>query len=383
MSSHTFADTVQSLFASFPLKLVATAIAFAVLSGVGELLRRAGPWLKDRVDDALVESLQAALMAVLTAGVGFFLIAVWEAGPQVDVIVTALDLQQDDIINVVFTAGILAAAYSLTRVSKNAIRRLSRERGAITNHQQEVLHHVAQIAIFVVAGFVVLALWNVKPESLLVGASVATVMVGLAARQTLGAVLAGFVVLFSRPFELGDWVQIGDEEGVVTDITIFNTQLRTFDEEFVMIPNDLVTDTEIVNRSRKGRLRLEVDVGVDYETHVEEAMRVATEAMQEVDLLMDKPDPHVVLSEFGGSSVVLRLRFYINNPSARKMWKARTQVIARVKDAFAQEGIKIPFPQRELSGRGEGFVVAQDRPVETASTSADGDAAGKNGEGER
>ena len=82
-------------------------------------------------------------------------------------------------------------------------------------------------------------------------------------------------------------------------------------------------------------------------------MAVAAEAMTGTETPMERPDPYVVLSEFGGSSVVLKLRYYIDNPSARKMWKARTEVIASVKEAFAAEDITIPFPQRELSGRSQ------------------------------
>ena len=169
----------------------------------------------------------------------------------------------------------------------------------------------------------------------------------------IGAVLAGFVVLFSRPFELGDWVVIDDQEGVVTDITIVNTQIRTFDDEYVMIPNDLVTDTDVVNRSRKGRLRLNVDVGVDYDTDLDEAIEVAEDAMRDHNLVLSPPEPHAVLTGFDDSEIGMRLRFYISNPSARKMWKARTRVTLAVKRAFDDAGIKIPFPQRELSGRPE------------------------------
>ncbi|MFB6087433.1 MAG: mechanosensitive ion channel family protein [Haloarculaceae archaeon] len=382
-------DAVQSTFTGVDGQLLGTVLAIAALVLVVETVRRSGSWLKARFDDAVVESLQAGVTTVTTVTVGAFLVVVWHAGPQVNTVLQTLEFSRADAINVVFTVAILGVAYSLTRVTKTAIKRLSRQRGAISNHQQEVAHHVVQIGVYVVALLVVFGLWGVDPGGLLVGAGVAGVVLGLAARQTLGAVLAGFVVLFSRPFELGDWVQIDDREGVVTDITIVNTQLRTFDDEFVMIPNDVVTSTEVINRSRKGRLRLNTDVGVDYDTNVEHAMEVAAEVLTETDLVMRKPDPHVVLKEFGPSSVVLRLRYYIDNPSARKMWKARTRVVSGVHAAFADEGIKIPFPQRELSGRreagglrvtgdgvadGDGTDDGDDADAEEDEPDADGDA---------
>lgn len=376
-----FTEFVHATFPDLSMQILGSVLALLALALVGWGVRTVGPWLKDHVDGAVVESAQAGVMTVLTAIVGVFLIAVWRAGEMVQDAVGTAQITQDDLIKLVLTVAILAGAYFVTRASKRFIKRVFRQRNAITNHHQEVAHHVSQIAIYVLAGLVVLGLWDVSPESLVVSAGVATVFLGLAARQTLGAVLAGFVVLFSRPFELGDWVVVDDIEGIVTDITVVNTQIRTFDEEYVMIPNDVVTATEVVNRSRKGRLRLETDVGVDYATDVEEAIEVATAAMADVEVLMERPEPNVVVAEFGASSVLLRMRYYIAKPSARKMWKARTEVISSVKTAFDEAGVKIPFPQRELSGRAErgGFEVAGEDGADPASSSVA--APDRNGEG--
>jgi small-conductance mechanosensitive channel len=355
---HPLRELIWAATVSTEARLLVTLLALIVLGVLGVAVRSAGSRLKEHMDDPLAESIQAGFLTFWTATTVMFLIAVWRAGWLVERGFEEIDPSRRQLAAIGLSIAVLVAAYGLTRVTKNSIRRLSKERGAITDHQQEVGHHLVQILIFGLAVLVVLGIWNVDPSQLLLGAGAAGVVIGLAARQTLGAVLAGFVVLFSRPFDLGDWVVIGEEEGIVTDISVFNTQLRTFDDEYVMIPNDIVTDTEIRNRSRKGRLRLETDVGVDYDTDVEHAMEVAAEAMGETETPMERPDPNVVLSEFGGSSVVLRLRYYIDNPSARKMWKARTEVISAVKEAFAAEGIKIPFPQRELSGRPEAGGLA-------------------------
>ncbi|MFW5939578.1 MAG: mechanosensitive ion channel family protein [Halolamina sp.] len=357
---HGIRTWIGTTFASTELQLLATLVALVALVAAGVAARRIGPWLKHYVDDPVAESIQGVAFALWTAGTVLFLLPVWRAGWLLEQGVAQIDPNSQQVVAILLSGAVFVAAYGLTRLTKNAIRRLSEERGAITDHQQQVAHHVVQLLIFGLAVLVVLGIWNVDPGQLLLGAGAAGVVIGLAARQTLGAVLAGFVVLFSRPFDLGDWVVIDDEEGIVTDISVFNTQIRTFNDEYVMIPNDLVTETEIRNRSRKGRLRIETDVGVDYDTDVQHAMEIAAEAMAETETPMERPDPNVVLSEFGGSSVVLKLRYYIDNPSARKMWKARTEVIAAVKEAFAAEDIKIPFPQRELSGRPEagGLAVA-------------------------
>ncbi|QLG26579.1 mechanosensitive ion channel family protein [Halorarum halophilum] len=370
-------EPLHELFPTVEAQLVGTLMVVVGLLLVGELIRASGDPLKERYNDTLVEAAQAGTMAVLTALVGIFFVVVWRGGAVVLFLIDVLDIEERDIAKLMFTAVILAGAYSLTRVTKRSVKRIGKRRGALSQHQRQIAHHVVQVTIFIVAVLVALSLWKVNIGGLLVGAGFAGIVLGLAARQTLGAVLAGFVVLFSRPFELGDWVRIGEHEGIVTDINIVNTQLRTYNDEFLMVPNDTVTSQEILNRSRKGRLRINVDVGVDYDADLEEAIDIAEGVMADREHVLEKPNPQVVLPEFGDSAVVLRLRFYIDNPSARKMWKARTNVIAALKSAFDDAGVTIPFPQRELSARGgrpavdvTEAVADNGAPPETESNSA-------------
>ena len=181
----------------------------------------------------------------------------------------------------------------------------------------------------------------------------------MAARQTLGSLIAGFVLMFSRPFTIGDWVEIGGHEGIVTNITIMNTRMKNFDGESIIIPNDRVSNQAITNRSSQGHLRLRVDVGVDYGTDPEHAERVAVEAISEARPVSESPAPQVIPKAFGDSAIVLELRFWIDHPTPARKWRAVSEVIHAVKADFEAEGIKIPFPQRELSGRAEtgGFQV--------------------------
>jgi small-conductance mechanosensitive channel len=173
--------------------------------------------------------------------------------------------------------------------------------------------------------------------------------------------------MFSRPFTIGDWVRIGDQEGIVTDITIFNTRLENFDGEFVVIPNDQVSNQAITNRSQKGLLRLRVDVGIDYANDPDHAKRVALDAISDCPEVVDAPPPQVFPKNFGDSAVVMEMRFWIDHPTPPRKWKAVSAVVTSVKSAFEQEGIEIPFPQRELSGRGGGFDV---KGVDDAAESA-------------
>nr|WP_272904737.1 mechanosensitive ion channel family protein [Halobacterium sp. TGN-42-S1] len=269
---------------------------------------------------------------------------------------------------IAITMGLFAAVYVGTGALEDVVERFTRTQEGITDHQTEVTFRILQITLYIATLIAALGFWNVDLSGLLIGAGFAGIVLGMAARQTLGAVIAGLVLMFSRPFEIGDWVKIGDKHGIVTDITIVNTRLQTFDGEYVMLPNDLVGSNEIVNRSRKGRLRIHVEAGVDYGTDVQHAMDVAKSALSDVEDVLSVPRPQVVLKEFADSAVVLDIRVWIDKPSSRRRWRAQTAVIRAVKSAFEEEGIKIPFPQREVSGRAEtgGFRVHEQQPGDEA-----------------
>jgi small-conductance mechanosensitive channel len=253
--------------------------------------------------------------------------------------------------------------------AKRVIGVLFEERDAFSRHQRTVSYHVVQLVLYLFAIVASVAVWGIDLGDILLGAGFLSVVVGLAARQTLASVLAGFVLLFGRPFDIGDWVAVDGQEGIVTDVSIFNTELRTFNGEYLVLPNDVVTAETLINRSRRGRLRVDVEVGVDYDADLDRARELAVEAVEglETDDIRDYPEPVAVYTEFGDSAVVLEVRFWIDDPTAARRWNSRTVVIGAVKTAFAEAGITIPFPQRTLGGRG-----GRDENVPSVPTSEDG-----------
>ena len=347
-------------------EVLATVLIVAAVLGA----RRLSAWFCARHTDssAWVRLSVSGAATVLTAVGVVLVIAVW--GLLQPLLASFRTLGLATIGTEVVLSGVLiAGAYVLSGLIGQLIRELTRREENISEHQREIVFRLSQVSVYALAGLTIVSLFTNDPSSLLVGAGFLGIVVGMAARQTLGAVLAGFVLMFSRPFEVGDWVEIGDHEGIVTDITVVNTRIQTFDGEYVMLPNDTVSGTPITNRNRKGRLRIEVEVGVDYDDDPRRAAEIAKSAVTDLDEVLRVPTPQVVLKRFGDSSVILGVRVWIDKPSARRLWRARTAVIDAVKDAFVAEGITIPFPQRSVSGRdadGEGPVTLAGGPPEAA-----------------
>lgn len=326
-------------------------------SRIADGVRLVGGYIPRTVAELFVRLLQGLVLAAAALS----LLVVWGLVDTVEIVLGYLSGSVPVVGRGGLTLVVALLAYVGADQYKQMVVRVGREATWLTDHQQEIVIRLGQIVILLAAGLLALTVWEVNLQGLLVGAGFLGIVVGLAARQTLGALIAGFVLMFSRPFEIGDWIEIGEEEGVVTDITIMNTRLENFDGEVVYLPNDRVNEQAIVNRSRRGSLRLRVDVGIDYDSDPEHAKTVALETIKEIDVVADGPPPQIVPKSFGDSAVVLEMRFWIDHPTPPRKWNATERVVTAVKAAFEREGIKIPFPQRELSGRAEtdGFRVQE------------------------
>ena len=350
---------VQLTFESVGSRYVATAGAILLFVLVVAATYRIGRRLKSERDPDAIEAAQSVTVTTVAILVSGFLVAVWRVSGEVIAALGFLSVTPEDGIKALVTFIVLAGALTVTRLTKRSVK-YGAGRVSITPHQREVAHHAIQIAVFVPAVAFVIALWGIPVSNIFLGAGVLGIVLGFAARKTLSGILSGFVILFARPFEVGDWIRVGDQEGIITDITVYNTRIRTFNEEHVLIPNEVVTENEVVNYSKTDRLRLETAVGIDYATDINTAARVAVGAMERVEEVATEPPPDVIRQEFADSAVVLRLRYWITTPTVQAKWRAQNAVVESVKTAFEAEGIKIPFPQRELAGREEagGFRLA-------------------------
>jgi Small-conductance mechanosensitive channel len=267
------------------------------------------------------------------------------------------------LVQIAATVGIAAAAVLGIDLMESWLEEYAAESDAINEHQRGIVFRVLQIAVIAAAGVGALTVWGVNLDGLFVGAGFLGIVIGTAARTTLGSLIAGLVLMFSRPFEFGDWVALDGREGIVADITIVNTRIRNQHGEEIVLPNEKVANATITNRSRLGQLRLSVDVGVDYAADLERAERVVAETLDDLSEVLSNPTPQVVPKSLADSAVVLECRFWIDHPSAAKRTMAEAAVVREVKAALDEAGVKIPYPQRELLGREEagGLRIDGDR----------------------
>ncbi|WP_455449448.1 mechanosensitive ion channel family protein [Natrinema thermotolerans] len=362
MSVLTRLDWLSEVFPTVPLRLAVSLVAVGLVFAVLLSYRRLHGRVAERTRPLYADVVSVAVLIGACAVSAGVVLGVWDRTDEVRQLFVGLDPGGDTVPRAVFSFILLVLTVIVTRFVRRIIEEVMDSTAAVTEHQRQITHRLSQVIIWTVALVVILGIWIEDLGSLLVGAGFLGIVLGMAARQTLGTMLSGFVLMFARPFEIGDWIEVEGDEGIVTDISIVNTRVRSFDGEYIMIPNDVIASSMVTNRSKRGRLRIEVEVGVDYGTDVDRAASLAESAIGDVDEVLTAPSPQVVGKSFGDSAMILGVRFWIDKPSARRYWEARTAAIDAVKRAFEDEGIKIPFPQRELSGRAEtgGFRIADD-----------------------
>lgn len=254
----------------------------------------------------------------------------------------------------VFTTIVaLSATFVIGRALGYALRFLE-ESGPLTPHQREVLYRAFQLVtfggVFVV---VVIYVWEISFTNVVLGAGVTSVILALAARQTLSSVFAGITLIMTGVFRVGDWVKVDQRFGQITQISLFNTMVRSPQGETHVFPNDDIIARDITNLG-KGRYRNDVLVGVDYETDITHATAVCDSLLEELTSddgnNVDGYHPTTV-KDFEDSQIELSVKMWVAEPRPMAINRAQTTVLATLQEEFAAERITIPFPQRTISER--------------------------------
>ncbi|SDQ44331.1 mechanosensitive ion channel family protein [Natronobacterium texcoconense] len=181
-------------------------------------------------------------------------------------------------------------------------------------------------------------------------AAAGAVVVGLAMQSTIANFVAGVFIFVDEPFRIGDWIEWDEYSGVVEDVSLRVTRVRTFDNELLTVPNAQLTDCVIKNPVDADKLRMRFVFGIGYDDDIDRARQIIVdEAMRHPDI-MDDPEPSVRLTELGDSDVGLESRFWIADPSRSDFVRIKGEFVTAVKRRFDEEGIDIPYPVRTLEG---------------------------------
>ncbi len=191
----------------------------------------------------------------------------------------------------------------------------------------------------------VVTMLGVETTSLIAILGAAGLAVGLALQGSLSNFAGGVLILFFKPFEVGDYIKTSDYEGVVEEIQIFVTILRTLDNKRIIIPNGILSNEILTNVYKNGRVRLSHTFGIGYEDNIEDAKAAIMRVVEKTDGIMKDPAPSVQVSGHGDNAVEILLWTWVK---PEDHWRVHFELYEEVKKEFDKSSISIPYPQRDV-----------------------------------
>lgn len=210
---------------------------------------------------------------------------------------------------------------------------------------KDFLSSILSVLFSFVVVLVALEQLGVDTTSLLALLGAAGLAVGLALKDSLSNFAAGVMLILFKPFKLGDYVEAGGTAGVIEKISVFNTIMKTPDNKEVIVPNAHIYSGTITNYSAKPTRRVDLVIGIGYDDDMKKARDLIQKVLDADDRILAEPAPVIAVGELGDSSVNFLVRPWVNSAD---YWGVYWDALENIKETFDQNGISIPFPQRDV-----------------------------------
>lgn len=251
--------------------------------------------------------------------------------------------------NLLLAVLIILITWLVARLVRGVVARLLKR----VSHSEQVNWLLAQavyVAVFAAGTFIALGILGLDKTvaSLMAGAGIVTLALGFAFQDIAANLMAGIYLSVRRPFRRGQLIKTQDYFGTVNQVNLRWTEVYTQQGQLVLIPNKQVFENPIMNYSSLGRRRIDLNVGVSYGDDLAKAREVAVRAVEEIPQRLPDRPIELYYEEIGESSINFVVRFWIPFSKQGDYLEARSEAIERIKKAFDEAGITIPFPVRTL-----------------------------------
>ncbi len=240
------------------------------------------------------------------------------------------------------------AIFIIGKIVARSITKLVRKALEKNKVDQTLISFIGNIAYSLMLTFVVIAaLSNVGIETSSLAAIIAAagLAIGLALQGSLSNLAAGVMLIIFRPLKIGDFVEAGGATGVVEDVNIFTTRLKTGDNKAVIVPNSAITGGSITNYSMNATRRVDLVFGCGYNDDLKKVKSVLQRIVSEDERILKDPAVTIAVSELADSSVNFVVRPWV---ATADYWGVYFDLTEKVKLEFDKEGISIPFPQQDV-----------------------------------
>jgi small conductance mechanosensitive channel len=217
--------------------------------------------------------------------------------------------------------------------------------GRVDDTLKPFFANTVRYLILVLVVIAVLSQFGIQTASLIAMLGAAGLAIGLALQGTLQNIAAGIMLLFLRPFRVGEYIDAEGISGTVDEIGLFTTHLTTYDGVYVETPNSNLWNRSVINYSRLPTRRLDIPVGIGYGDDIDKALGVLMDMMVKDGRVLKDPEPATMVLELADSSVNLNMRMWCDSSD---FWGLKFDMTKALKQRLDAEGISIPFPQRDV-----------------------------------
>ena len=224
------------------------------------------------------------------------------------------------------------------------VRRLMRK-GKADNTLTKFVASLTKIALMTFVFIAALGTLGVQTASFIAVIGAAGLAVGFALQGSLANFASGIMLIIFRPFKCGDFVEAGGTSGTIEAIQIFNTVLKTPDNKKVIVPNSKITGDNITNYSARDTRRVDLVFGISYQDNIKKAKEILEQVVKSDERVLSDPPPVIAVSELADSSVNFVVRPWVKTAD---YWAVYFDLTEKVKLAFDEQGISIPFPQTDV-----------------------------------
>ncbi len=244
--------------------------------------------------------------------------------------------------------GIALAIFIVGRWIARWLTSMVRKVMARSNMDEMLINFLGNIIYMVLLLAVVMAALDnlgIQTTSLLAVFGAAGLAVGLALKDSLSNFSSGVMIILFRPFKVGDFIEAGGATGVVEEVRIFATIMKTGDNREIIVPNSQIYSGTITNYSAKATRRIDLVFGIGYDDDIAKAKQIMDDIMKQDDRILADPAPAVAVGELADSSVNFNVRPWVNSGD---YWPVRADLLEKIKLAFDANGISIPYPQQDV-----------------------------------
>jgi small conductance mechanosensitive channel len=238
---------------------------------------------------------------------------------------------------------VLGAGWIIGKYTKETIGKIKALDATIASF----LGGFAKYAIFIFSGVIVLGQFGVQTASLIAVLGAAGLAIGLALQGTLSNIAAGVMLLILRPFNVGDYIEFGENGGTVMSLGLFGTELATADNVYIFAPNGTIWGSNLYNYSRNTQRRMDIIFGISYGEDIGKAIKTVQTILDSDKRLVttDGKKPQVMMDNMGDFSLNFIARFWCKS---KEYWEVKWDLTRSIKEALDKEGIVIPTPARAL-----------------------------------